>query len=83
MKINSGPVSDNAGNTNAGIDSAAFKIDMTNPTINGSASPAANANGWNNTDAWWTTHAPMRRPGSLLADLTKPCPRRRQPEQHG
>ena len=50
VKINSGPVSDNAGNTNAGIDSAAFKIDMTNPMINGSASPAANANGWNNTD---------------------------------
>ena len=41
VKINSGPVSDNAGNTNAGIDSAAFKIDMTNPMINGSASPGS------------------------------------------
>jgi hypothetical protein len=50
VKINSGPVSDLAGNTNAGIDSAAFKIDMTNPMINGSASPAANTNGWNNSD---------------------------------
>jgi hypothetical protein len=50
VKINSGPVSDNAGNTNAGIDSAAFKIDLTNPMINGSASPAANTNGWNNSD---------------------------------
>src|SRR5215217_4702347 len=31
VKINSGSVSDKAGNTNAGIDSAAFKIDLTNP----------------------------------------------------
>jgi hypothetical protein len=33
VKINSGPVSDNAGNTNAGIDSAAFKIDLTKPSV--------------------------------------------------
>jgi hypothetical protein len=32
VKINSGSVSDKAGNTNAGIDSAAFKIDLSNPT---------------------------------------------------
>jgi hypothetical protein len=34
VKINSGPVSDLAGNTNAGIDSAAFKIDLTKPSVN-------------------------------------------------
>jgi hypothetical protein len=33
VKINSGPVSDKAGNTNPGIDSAAFKIDLTKPTV--------------------------------------------------
>ena len=33
VKINSGPVSDIAGNTNPGIDSAAFKIDKTKPTV--------------------------------------------------
>jgi hypothetical protein len=34
VKINSGTVSDLAGNTNAGIDSAAFKIDLTKPSVN-------------------------------------------------
>jgi hypothetical protein len=34
VNINSGPVSDNAGNTNPGIDSAAFKIDLTKPSVN-------------------------------------------------
>jgi hypothetical protein len=33
VKINSGPVSDLAGNTNAGIDSAAFNIDLTKPDV--------------------------------------------------
>src|SRR5829696_8360161 len=33
VKINSGPVSDIAGNTNPGIDSAAFRIDKTKPTV--------------------------------------------------
>jgi hypothetical protein len=33
VKINSGPVSDKAGNTNPGIDSAAFKIDLTKPSV--------------------------------------------------
>jgi len=32
VAIPSGPVSDNAGNTNSGIDSEVFKIDLTNPT---------------------------------------------------
>ena len=32
VKIGSGSVSDRAGNTNPGIDSAAFKIDLSNPT---------------------------------------------------
>jgi hypothetical protein len=33
VKINSGPVSDNAGNTNPGIDSDEFKIDLTRPSV--------------------------------------------------
>jgi hypothetical protein len=35
---------------NAGSGSVAVKLDKTAPTISGSRSPAANANGWNNTD---------------------------------
>src|SRR5262249_19709515 len=43
--------SDVAGNTAASIDSNAFKIDLTDPTISFTGqSPAKNANGWNNTD---------------------------------
>jgi len=44
----SGSCTDEAGNS----DSATFnfKYDNTDPTINGSASPAANGNGWNNSD---------------------------------
>ncbi len=41
-------VFDNAGNSNSA--SVTVKLDKTAPTISGSASPAANANGWNNTD---------------------------------
>jgi len=40
---------DNLGNTGA-QKSAAFKIDLTSPTISLARSPLANANGWNNSD---------------------------------
>jgi hypothetical protein len=43
-----GTCTDNAGNTAS--DTQYFKVDATAPTISGSASPAANGNGWNNTD---------------------------------
>jgi hypothetical protein len=46
VNINSGPVSDNAGNTNPGIDSAAFKIDMTDPVANCDSAPTS----WSATD---------------------------------
>jgi hypothetical protein len=46
VNINSGPVSDNAGNTKPGIDSAAFKIDMTNPVANCDSAPTS----WSATD---------------------------------
>jgi hypothetical protein len=50
VEINSGSVSDVAGNTNPGIDSAAFKIDVTPPTVTAGAAPAgANAEGWYKT----------------------------------
>jgi hypothetical protein len=42
-------VTDRAGNT-ATFPSAAVKIDKTAPLLIGSRSPAANVNGWNNTD---------------------------------
>jgi hypothetical protein len=44
-----GTAVDNAGNTATDTVSG-INIDKTAPTISGSASPAANANGWNNTD---------------------------------
>ena len=48
--IPSGAVKDNAGNEAASIDAGPYKIDSANPTITGSASPAPNADGWNNGD---------------------------------
>jgi hypothetical protein len=41
---------DNAGNTAAAATFGPIKIDKTNPTIDGSASPAPNGAGWNNTN---------------------------------
>lgn len=41
---------DKAGNTAAASNFGPIKIDKTNPTIDGSASPAANSAGWNNTN---------------------------------
>jgi hypothetical protein len=43
-----GTAKDNAGNT--ATDPATVSLDKTKPTITGSRAPAANANGWNNTD---------------------------------
>jgi hypothetical protein len=45
----SGTIHDNAGNSaSAGVSD--IDVDLTAPTISGSAEPAPNANGWNNTD---------------------------------
>jgi hypothetical protein len=44
-----GTAEDNAGNT-AQATVSGINIDKTDPTISGAASPAPNANGWNNTD---------------------------------
>ena len=48
VAVSSGPCSDVAGNTNPGIDSASFKIDLTTPTITHTISPAIadGSNGW-------------------------------------
>ena len=48
VMISSGAVEDDAGNEAAAIDAGPYKIDSVNPTITGSASPAPNADGWNN-----------------------------------
>jgi hypothetical protein len=45
----SGTATDMAGNS-AGVTVNDINIDKTSPTASGSASPAANSNGWNNTD---------------------------------
>jgi len=45
----SGSCTDNAGNVSSFFD-VFFDIDLTAPTISGARTPAANANGWNNTD---------------------------------
>jgi hypothetical protein len=47
-QIVTGTALDNAGNT--ATDPASVSIDETAPTITGDAMPAANANGWNNTN---------------------------------
>jgi hypothetical protein len=44
VKINSGPCSDNAGNTNPGIDSIEYKIDLTDPTVTCAATPTFTLN---------------------------------------
>lgn len=46
---NTGACTDAAGNSAAPATVAGINIDTTDPVIAGSASPAANANGWNNT----------------------------------
>jgi hypothetical protein len=50
VQISSGTIKDNAGNGADAIDAGPFKIDSVAPSIDGSASPAANSDGWNNTD---------------------------------
>jgi CheY-specific phosphatase CheX len=51
VKVTSPGCTDVAGNVAAGVHSAAFKIDMTAPTITfASRLPVANGNGWNNSD---------------------------------
>jgi len=51
VTVESGSCSDAAGNSQAGVASAAFDIDFTLPTITlATRLPAANAEGWNNED---------------------------------
>ncbi len=68
---------DLAGNTAAASDSAAFKIDKTAPTASASRSPAANGNGWNNTDVTVQLHGHGRAVGDRLLR----CGRRRSPAE--
>jgi hypothetical protein len=56
VTVNSGPCSDLAGNTNAGISSAAFKIDLTGPSAALSVTAGTlGDNGWYTSDV--TVHA--------------------------
>ncbi len=69
VKIASGSVSDIAGNTNAGIESAAFRIDMTAPSVEyKSASPNPNEAGWHKTDVTATFEATDRLSGFTVND---------------
>ena len=61
-----GTATDKAGNT--ATDSAAVSLDRTKPTITGSRTPAANENGWNNTDV--TVHFDGEDALSGIASVT-------------
>ena len=47
---NSGECTDNAGNTASSVTISGINIDKTAPTVSATVSPAANANGWHNSD---------------------------------
>ncbi len=66
-----GTAIDNVGNT-AGATFGPVKIDKTPPTASASASPASNANGWNNTDVTVTFSGTDNLSGiaSCTADVT-------------
>ena len=49
VKVSSGSVADAAGNTTSGVESVAYKIDLSDPEITFDTRTAANA-GWNNSD---------------------------------
>jgi hypothetical protein len=72
VKINSGPVSDVAGNSNPGIDSQEFQIDLTAPTITASLNTSASGTGWYNI----STGAPTVIFGceDALSGLDGACP---------
>ncbi len=62
-------VTDNVGNTSTA--SVQVKLDKTAPTIVGSRTPAANANGWNNSDVTVSFATDDAKPGS---GVTTPVP---------
>ena len=68
-QTSTGSATDKAGNT-ASTTVSNINIDKTEPIIIGSRTPAANANGWNNTDVT-ISFACSDAPGSGLAS---PCP---------
>jgi hypothetical protein len=60
VNVSSGTVTDVAGNVALAVNSANYKIDKTDPSVayqTGSATPAANTAGWNNTDVTVTFEA--------------------------
>ena len=63
-------VTDNAGNVSAASNVITVKIDKTAPSASASATPAPNANGWNNTDV--TVNFIGTDVGSGIASCTAP-----------
>jgi CSLREA domain-containing protein len=57
VKVTSDGCSDVAGNSATGVQSAGFKVDLTNPTADHSLSANANANGWHNANVTVTLTA--------------------------
>ena len=57
VEIDSGPVSDVAGNANNGVKTGPFKIDLTDPKVSDSVSPDANTSGWHNQNVTVTLDA--------------------------
>ena len=64
---NSGACVDNAGNAASSASVGDINIDKTDPQINGSRDPAANANGWNNTDV--AVSFTCARPGDVQSGI--------------
>ena len=65
----SGTATDEAGNS-ASTTVSGINIDKTDPTISGSASPAPNGNGWNNSDVTVTFSGRRRPVGHRLVRCT-------------
>jgi hypothetical protein len=63
---------DKAGNTENPAQALDLKIDATAPTITGSRAPAANSNGWNNSDVTVTFTCADPAGGSGIASCTAP-----------
>ena len=71
VTINSGPVSDAAGNANPGIDSVPFKVDLTDPVIEFVSRTPANDNGWNNDDVIVTWSCSDAVSGVVAAEVSQ------------
>jgi hypothetical protein len=72
VKVASGACTDQAGNSASSIDSAGFKVDLTDPSISFTGqSPAKNGNGWNNADVTLSWSCSDTGSGTVAATVSK------------